>query len=98
MAKNVKQVVIEGEHVGADAQEVLNEGAENSSTEKENEAKVTKEAGVVAPKTKLVKIHTTEEVDCYVGNLPYKFGKDKNIEVPSDVAAILVNARKAYRQ
>ena len=98
MAKNtVKNVVTEGENVGADAQEVLASQAE-SSTEKEPVSKVTKEVINEAPKVKLVKIHTTEEVDCYISNIPYKFKKDKNVEVPSDVAAILVNAQKAYRQ
>lgn len=46
---------------------------------------------------KNVKIHTLEEVDCYIGGIHYSFAKGKDASVPSDVAAILTNSQKAYR-
>jgi hypothetical protein len=52
----------------------------------------------VAPTTlKKVKVHLTEELDCFVGQVHYTGRKDRDLEVPSDVAAILVNGKKAYR-
>lgn len=47
--------------------------------------------------TKKVKIRVSETVNCYIANVPYYMEKDKNYQVPSDVAAILVNSGKAYR-
>ena len=47
---------------------------------------------------KQVKIRTTEEIDCIIGKKSYQSRKDKDLEVPADVAAILVTARKAYRK
>ena len=52
----------------------------------------------VAKGEKKVKIHTTEEVDCIIAGIPYVIAKNKDAQVPADVAAILVNAQKAYRQ
>ena len=46
---------------------------------------------------KNVKIHTLEEVDCWIGGVHYQFRKDRDFSVPSDVASVLVNARKVYR-
>lgn len=47
--------------------------------------------------TKNVRIQIAEEVDCIIAGVPYKLNKDKAYQVPSDVAAILCNAKKAYR-
>ena len=52
---------------------------------------------VVVTGSKKVKIHTTEEIDCIVAQVPYKSAKGKDMVVPSDVASILVNSNKAYR-
>lgn len=46
---------------------------------------------------KSVKIRTAEEIDCIIAGTPYKMAKDKEVSVPSDVAAILCYANKAYR-
>lgn len=46
---------------------------------------------------KNVKIRVVEEIDCLISCKPYKFAKDKEVSVPSDVAAILCFAKKAYR-
>lgn len=46
---------------------------------------------------KNVKIQVVEPVDCIISGIPYKLAKDKSYEVPSDVAAVLNNAKKAYR-
>lgn len=47
---------------------------------------------------KMVKVTAMEDVDCIIARMPYKIAKDKYATIPSDVAAILVNARKVYRQ
>lgn len=47
--------------------------------------------------TKNVRIKTFEKVDCIVGKIPYKIDKDREAFVPSDVAAILVTSKKAFR-
>ena len=57
----------------------------------------TNEAQVVEAPIKNVKIHTLEEVNCYIGGAHYSFAKGKEASVPSDVAAILTNSQKAYR-
>lgn len=55
------------------------------------------EAQVIEAPIKNVKIHTLDEVNCYVGGVHYSFAKGKEASVPSDVAAILTNSQKAYR-
>lgn len=62
----------------------------DTTTEKEPEVRVT--TGV-----KKVKIHTVEEINSIISCIPYHFAKDKDVLVPSDVAAILCFAKKAYR-
>lgn len=52
---------------------------------------------VITSNTKKVRIHTVEEVNCLVACKPYNLKKDKDYQVPSDVAAILCYAKKAYR-
>lgn len=46
---------------------------------------------------KKVKIQVIEKVDCLVARVPYQLEKGKVYSVPSDVAAVLCNANKAYR-
>lgn len=46
---------------------------------------------------KKVSIQVVEPVDCIIAGIPYVLQKDKGYKVPTDVAAILVNSKKAYR-
>ena len=77
----------------AEAQ-VLNPESEGTQEETKDE---NKEAKVVENPIKMVKIHTLEEVNCYIGGAHYSFAKGKEASVPSDVAAILTNSQEAYR-
>lgn len=47
--------------------------------------------------TKMVNIHTVENVDCVIGKVHYVIAKNKDIKVPTDVASILNKANIAYR-
>ena len=71
--------------------EILNEVTE---TEVADEKVVEVRA---ASTTKKVRIHTVEEINSIIGCMPYVFPKDKDVLVPSDVAAILCFSKKAYR-
>lgn len=73
-----------------------NENVNNESkgTQAQNQEQ---EAQVTTTPIKNVKIHTLEEVNCYIGGEHYSFAKGKEASVPSDVAAILTNSQKAYR-
>lgn len=85
--------------VNPEAEELL-DGAMPSETpiEKEKEDAADRNADEVVLNTgKKVTIHTVDDVDCIVAGTPYKMAKDKTFKVPSDVAAILTNAKKAYR-
>lgn len=64
---------------------------------KEAKTNMPKEAKVGTAQLKDVDIHTTELVDCIVSGVSYKIKKDTNAKVPSDVAAILINSKQAYR-
>lgn len=75
-----------------DAPELNEMENENGEGTKEKAAEA-----VVVTGSKKVKIHTTEEIDCIVAQVPYKAAKGKDMVVPSDVASILVNSNKAYR-
>lgn len=57
----------------------------------------TTEVKTVTAPVKKVKIRTTEEVNCIIAGVPYNLGGNKEVQVPSDVAAILVNGGKAFR-
>lgn len=61
------------------------------------EAPETTEVTTVTAPVKKVKIRTTEEVNCIIAGVPYNLGGNKEVQVPSDVAAILVNGGKAFR-
>ena len=67
---------------------------ESEGTQAQNQEQ---EAQVTTTLIKPVKIHTLEEVNCYIGGTHYSFAKGKEASVPSDVAAILTNSQKAYR-
>lgn len=54
-------------------------------------------AAVVSTGKKNVKIRPVEDIDCLIACKPYRLYKDKEASVPSDVAAILCYAKKAYR-
>ena len=78
---------------GKAAQEVPTEtSVEASGVEVPTETPIEQQVNV-----KPVKIHTLEEVDCWVGGNHYQLRKDRDHSVPPDVAAVLVNARKVYR-
>ena len=63
----------------------------------EKPAKPAKEAFTQAATPKLVKIHAMESINSIIAGKPYFLAKDRDHSVPSDVAAILVNGKKAYR-
>lgn len=65
-------------------------------TAAENKERVAEEVTVTAG-AKKVKVQVVEDVNCIVACVPYNLKKDKAHLVPSDVAAILCNAKKAYR-
>lgn len=46
---------------------------------------------------RLVRVHAVEEFDCYVCGQHYVGHEGKEYQFPTDVAAILGNARKVYR-
>lgn len=85
MAKREK---IEDEDLRND--DLNEETTAETATEKEPEVRVT-------TSVKKVKIHTVEEINSIISCIPYTFAKDKDVIVPSDVAAILCFAKKAYR-
>lgn len=57
----------------------------------------TPEVEIAEAPVKKVKIHATEDIDCFIAGTPVAIRKDKDAEVPSDVAAILCFSKKAYR-
>lgn len=111
-APELKEEVIVPENVIVDPEEIDDEEKEEEAPVvvapiveepkakavqvKESKPAPVKEA--TAPtEPKLVRIHTTEPIDCMVAQVTYKFPKDKDVSVPSDVAAVLCSAKKAYR-
>lgn len=74
--------------------------ARKEQTEQE-EVKVATGAEEVTPVitegNKKVKIQISEPVDCIISGKEYKCAVGKAYNVPQDVAAILCNAKKAYR-
>lgn len=94
MAKKVAEVVEEQPEVKT--AEVVAEAPKVNETPKEADAPTIKEAKAVTS-IKKVQVHLNEDIDCTVGKVRYTGRKDKDIVVPTDVAAILVNAKVAYR-
>lgn len=52
---------------------------------------------VVNTGKKNVKVRVVEDIDCVIAGVPYQFPKNKEVSVPSDVAAIFCFAQKAFR-
>lgn len=77
--------------------------AEDIKNETSIEETITDTATVEEPEIRIttgvknVRIHTVEEINSIISCVPYTFAKDKDVMVPSDVAAILCYAKKAYR-
>ena len=71
-------------------------GEIKEETAAENKERTAEEV-VVTAGAKKVKVQVVEDVNCIVACVPYNLKKDKAYLVPSDVAAILCNAKKAYR-
>ena len=90
MARTSKKEVVEAE-VQVAAQEGQIEATQETQEDEEQEASTQD----VTPK--LVKIHAMESIDSIIAGKPYFLAKDRDHSVPSDVAAILVNGKKAYR-
>lgn len=86
-------VVTEGTQEGTQQQ---SEGADKEPKEPKESKKPNKEA-TISNGVKKVKIRTTEPIDAIIAGVPYVFQENKEVQVPTDVAAILVNGRKAYR-
>ncbi len=72
-------------------------GGEEAPEEQPAKANKQPKKAEVAEGVKKVKIHTTADVDAIIAGIPYVIAENKDAQVPADVAAILVNARKAYR-
>ena len=78
-------------------QEATAQSAPEASVEVAKPAKPVREATAQSAHPKLVKIHAMESIDSIIAGKPYFLAKDRDHSVPSDVAAILVNGKKAYR-
>ena len=78
-------------------QEASAQAASENPVVVEKPAKPAKEAFTQDATPKLVKIHAMESIDSIIAGKPYFLAKDRDHSVPSDVAAILVNGKKAYR-
>lgn len=83
----------EGEETQEEHKEVVKETVKVVKEERKAEPKVVD----VTPVVKMVGIHTVEDVDCYIGGVHILLPKGKDAKVSSDVAAILNNAKLAYR-
>lgn len=83
---------------GTDQLEVKTEPEVKEVVEVEVEPEVKKPTVSVTGKvTKKTRVHCVENVDCIIAGNRYKFPKEKETEVPDDVAAILSSAKKAFR-
>ncbi len=86
--------------MGGETPEVV-EGGSNEETGTETpevvETNERVEVAEVSEEVKKVKIHTLEDIDCLIAGNTVSIRKDKDVEVSSDVAAILCYSKKAYR-
>lgn len=88
--------------MGGETPEVV-EGGSNEETETGTETPEVVETNErvevaeVSEEVKKVKIHTLEDIDCLIAGNTVSIRKDKDVEVSSDVAAILCYSKKAYR-
>lgn len=90
MAKTKVNIEEEDVQKGNPTEEVNEEAAA------ENKERTAEEV-IITTGAKKVKVQVVEDVDCLVACTPYELKKDTAYLVPSDVAAILCNAKKAYR-
>lgn len=74
-----------------------NENEEQAPQDEPKKPRNAPRAEVAENTVKKVKIHTTDPIDCLIANVHYTFPANKDAQVPADVAAILVNAKKAFR-
>ena len=78
-----------------------NKGSQIELRGSENPLEEEKDAGIsgvtISKGSKSVKIRMLEGVDCIISGEAYRFSKGKEASVPSDVAAILCNSKKAFR-
>lgn len=85
--------------MGGETPEV--EGGSNEETGTETpevvETNERVEVAEVSEEVKKVKIHTLEDINCLIAGNTVSIRKDKDVEVSSDVAAILCYSKKAYR-
>lgn len=70
---------------------------EQASQDEPKKPRNAPKAEVAENTVKKVKIHTTDPIDCLIANVHYTFPANRDAQVPADVAAILVNAKKAFR-
>lgn len=86
----------EEELMNMDGSTILGETNVNENEEKNA---VTERAAeeVRVVEGKKVSIQVVEPVDCIIAGEHYLLSKDRGYKVPTDVAAILVNSKKAYR-
>ena len=87
----------EGKEPDAGKQPEEGKEKQEEGKEKSNGSRKGKEASVVKTETKLVKVRTIEDIDCFIGGTRYNIRKDREASVPTDVAAILTTARKVFR-
>lgn len=80
-----------------EARVVIDPSNEEMNAEQHTAKDTETPAAVVSTGKKNVKIRPVEDIDCLIACKPYKLYKDKEVSVPSDVAAILCYAKKAYR-
>lgn len=92
MARSKKDELIIEEEITSSNEEI----AEKESANPIKEADVA-EVSVVSTEPKKVKIRTVEDINCIVAGVPYSYKADKEVQVPSDVGAILINSRKAFK-
>ena len=84
--------------MGGETPEVVEGGSnEETGTPEVVETNERVEVAEVSEEVKKVKIHTLEDIDCLIAGNTVSIRKDKDVEVSSDVAAILCYSKKAYR-
>ena len=93
---NEQEVNVEGLNPETPEVEIPTEETTPTETPEETPNE-TPEVEIAEAPVKKVKIHATEDIDCFIAGTPVTISKDKDAEVPSDVAAILCFSKKAYR-
>lgn len=96
MARQKQEDFAEAQIQGQEQEQIQEQEQPQEQNEKGAIGRKPQEVKVTAG-TKNVRIQIADEVDCIIAGIPYQLKKDKAYQVPSDVAAILCNAKKAYR-